>query len=199
MCWHTGLPLDVGPESELTLARLQAAGRSGARFASVHVHLSAQEQWPPPPETPNQIVSALAGSAGTLTELHGLPLMEGQDRPEMGLAAFKQLRSLGLLQTWDGPGVLHVELLPATLEELELRAAAEEPSLPWFSDLDSLNSLRQLTFVNYIGYEMGSADSEQGQGCPLRVPPSFQVRNHPFVVAAQSRSPQHIDQSPRSA
>jgi len=161
----------------LTPAGLEAAAQSGIRFASVNVRLDAEGQWPPPPETPRQIMSALAGSGATLEALHKFPLMEGQVPPQAELAAFTRLRFLSLLQIWDGLTVLHVQHLPAMLEELTLTAAAEESRLPLFSGLDSLPRLRKLTFVDYAEYKLGTAavNGEPGQWRPMRVPPSFQV------------------------
>ena len=164
----------MGPESELTLVRLEAATESGACFASVHVHLSARERWPPPSDTPSRIVSALAGSAATLTALHGLPLMEGQLRSAAGLGAFTRLRALSLLQATQGSELrsLQAAQLPTALEQLKLTQTVADPSLPIFADLDRLSSLRQLTFADNIIWDSG-ADRQNRR--PLRVPPSFQV------------------------
>ena len=183
-----GVPLHV----LLTPARLEAAAGSGISFASVDVNLSEEEQWPPPPETPWQIMSALAGSGATLAALHNYPLMEGQVRPQAALAAFTQLRYLSLLQIWDGLRVLHVGHLPATLERLELTASAEESRLPLFSGLESLPRLRMLMFFDYAEYRLGN--SAQGQWRPMRVPPSFQV----CTSFPLSTAPSQLAQSLRS-
>jgi len=189
---HAGVPLHVW----LTPAGLEAAGEAGTRFAIVNVRLDAEGQCPPPPETPWQIMSALAGSGATLAALHNFPLMEGQVPPQADLAAFTQLRYLSLLQIWDGLSVLHVAHLPATLERLELTAAAEETRLPLFSGLESLARLRMLMFFDYAEYRLGSAgvDGEHGRWRPMRVPPSFQV----CISFPLSTAPSQLTQSPRN-
>jgi len=116
-CRRLGVPLHV---EALTPARLEAAGRSGARFGSAHVHLSATEQWPQPSDTPSGIVSALAGSAATLTALHGLPLVKPPAGGDPVWAAFTELRDLSLRQTWRQMDVLRATELPASLQDLKL-------------------------------------------------------------------------------
>ncbi len=129
----------------------------------------------PPPEMPTQIVAALTGSSSSmLTAFHNLPLVQPEDQPPAALAAFTQLRTLTLRQTWDGPNILRLAQLPASLEELTLTPAAkpEDISVPVFVDLDSLPSLRRITCASYLGWELGSGDWERR---PICVPPSFEV------------------------
>jgi len=160
---HVGVPLHV---EGMTPARLETAAQSGACFGSVHVHLSATPQWPPPSDTPSRILSALAGSAATLTALHGLPLVKppaGGD-PGLGLAAFTELRDLSLRQTWREMDVLQATDLPASLQDLKVvMNIAEHKGIPigqlqappLFVAFDRLQSLRRVTLAGYRLLNLG--------------------------------------------
>ena len=123
-------------------------------------------------------MSALAGSASTLTALHGLPLLS--EHLEMGLAAFSQLRAVTLRHTSHGIDRLHAAQLPLSLEELTLvlarpEADANNTSLPLLVDLDRLTNLRRISFGNYCRRKLGSWDPPTRQRGPLHPAPSLKV------------------------
>ena len=161
----------------MPLERLLSVLASGC-FSHVSLgHCSIEDA--PPLHMPYDVVAALVGSSGSmLTALHNLPLVRLDDQPPAALALLPQLRSLTLRQIWNGPNILRLAQLPASLEQLTLTPAGrpEDIALPLFVGLDRLPSLRQLTFAFYsFGWELGSGD---GVGCPIRVPPSFEVCLH---------------------
>ena len=172
---HAGVPLHVDLRPPLTPERLRVV-LSSARYASVNLHGSLTEVRPVPPESPALVVAALAGSASTLTALHGLPLVEPADHPEPGLAAFTRLRVLTLRQTWAALEVLRVAQLPASLTELQLSVDTNKrTSLPLFVGLDGLSSLRRITSAGHVRWKLGSWDDEAEEPCELSLPSSFEV------------------------
>ena len=169
-------PLQLPPQ------QLRAALTS-VPLASVTLHDSILTLHP---RTVSMLVSALAGSAVTLTALHGLPLGAAQrDRPHAGLAAFTQLRALTLYQTEAFPKPLRATHLPASLEELTVAStaamgadwmSAQQPALVAF---DELSSLRRLTLVNYFDWRLRSEGDHDGAGTydPPQLPHSLQVHS----------------------
>jgi len=172
---HTGVPLHVDLRQPVTPERLRVV-LSSACYASVNLHGSLTEARPVLPEVPALAVSALAGSASTLTALRGLPLVEPADHPEPGLAAFTRLRALALRQTWAALGVLRVAQLPASLTELHLLVDGTIPTnLPFFVGFDRLTNLRQITSAGHHSWMLGCWDDDEGERCQLRLPPGFEV------------------------
>lgn len=103
-------------KSQLPPERLRAV-LSSVCWGSAILHISLLEQQQPPrPEVPSLVVAALAGSASTLIALHGLPLVEPADHPELELATFTRLRALTLhqSQTSDSLHTLRLTQLPAS-------------------------------------------------------------------------------------
>jgi len=136
-----------------------------------------------PPETLSPIVAAMARSAPTLTAIHGLPLPEG---PGCQLGAFTQLQVMTLATKHKSPEVLRASQLPPSLEDLTLLAPEgtsynPQTGLPFFAALDRLQNLRRITFVDYGIWWLGSWDLEEGQPCPLQLPPSLEVRTIPVL------------------
>ena len=117
-------------------------------------------------DTPSRILSALAGSAATLTALHGLPVVKppaGCD-PGLGLAAFTELRNLSLRQTWREMDVLQATDLPATLQDLKIVMNIAEyrgtplgqlQAPPLFVAFHRLQSLRRVTLAGYRLLNLG--------------------------------------------
>ena len=180
------MPLHVGLESGLTPVRLEAAAQSGARFGSVHVHLSATEQLPPPSDAASRIASALAGSAATLTALYNVPLVKPPPGGDLGLglAAFTELRDLSLRQMWEDMDILPATDLPASLQDLRLVMDIAEyrgipygllQSLPPFVAFDRLQSLRRITLTEYRLLNLGKW--ERLEDPPF--PPSLEVGASP--------------------
>ena len=168
MQWHAGVPLHLEVRSVPELERLQEA-LPGMLVASVRL-LDVPAL---PAKTAAALVSALAGSAATLHAVHGLPLQYSQD---IGLAALTQLRAVTLDQAGKSPVLLRATQLPASLEELTLRAVRGNGwALPWIEALDSLRNLRCITFVGYKGCHLRSWDRNAGPG-PVQLPPGLRVR-----------------------
>ncbi len=163
-----------------------AAAPSGAHLRSVHLPYDpanmAAGQWPPPPALPLQFVSALAGSASTLVELHDLPLIEpASDQRAVGLTAFTRLRVLTLRQA-RAMGTLHAALLPASLVDLTLqlnlpdmeRSVGMNP--PLFANFDRLHHLRCITLVGFASWGLASPGGRRGQQRPALFPRRLKVR-----------------------
>ena len=166
-------------------------------FASVTLpyHLPAR------PSGPLGLVSALAGSASTLTALHGLPTAELERSRDRGLAAFTRLRALTLRLAPVFPAPLSASLLPAGLEELTVELVdtrdsghpIEPPPLAAFS---TLQSLRRVTFTGY--YSEWHFSSSRADGWPtgcLQLPASLEVCPSVPGLAIQCRlacCPAHV-------
>ena len=152
------------------------------RFCGVRLYYSVQdEQWPPPPQLPPLVVSALAGSASMLIALQNLPLVEpSSGDPELVLAAFTQLRELSLRQTWH-MDVLRATNLPASLEDLQLimnlpdfvDALGQDP--PLFEAFDRLHNLRRITLTDYWSWNLGRWNDAQTRWHPAMLPRSLEV------------------------
>jgi len=159
---------------------------SSTCFGSVHLHCSVHEHWPPPPPLLPMVVSALASrSASTLTALHELPLVKPwveplPDDPGLGLVALTQLRTLTLLQTWDGFAELRGTKLPPSLEDLTLvmdhpdDVSAVWEDLPLLVAFDRLRSLRRITLIEY--WSWARWDRLESLRQPTLLPPSLEVR-----------------------
>ena len=129
---------------------------------------------------PLGLVSALAGSASTLTALYGLTAEELGDSRQRGLAAFAQLRDLTLLQTELSPVALSAALLPASLEELDIAFAdpaetggPEAP--PLLAAFETLCSLRRVTFTCFAHWVLGSSCADGTSPGQLQLPPGLEV------------------------
>jgi len=137
---HVTFPSHFTPERlKVALSHVPLAGVTLPNTASV---LSTP---------PTVFVSALAGSAATLTALHGLPLVRLQC--SVG-EALPRLRALTLRHRHlDTPLVLDAKLLPAELEQLTLTFSGVldpyyyESTPALVSSLDRLQSLRQIIFA----------------------------------------------------
>ena len=135
-------------------------------------------QWPPPAAVPSQLVSALAGSASTLVELHDLPLVGEQ---AVGLAAFTRLRVLTLRQASE-MRALPSTLLPASLEDLTLishlptawHGLGDRP--PHFTNCDRLRRLRRITLAEFAHWSLASPGGGHGERHPAPFPQSLEVR-----------------------
>ena len=148
-------------------------------LATVQLHRSVSKL---PSESLASIVAALAGSAATLTALLGFPLVELQDSPHGGLAAFSQLRVLGLRQNMESPKVLRAAQLPASIETLTLacRAKVDEFSShecfpPVLVGLHGLQNLRRIRLADYDCWHLSCWDAEEGQHGPVSLPPRLEV------------------------
>jgi len=195
---HAGAPLHLDVAEEFTdkptPQQLQAVLTS-ERFCGVRLYYSVQdEQWPPPPQLPPLVVSALAGSASMLTALHDLPLIEPRSgSPELVLAAFTQLRELSLRQTWH-LDVLRAAELPASLEDLQLimdipdntDALINEDPPPFFEAFDRLHSLRRITLTDFRSWQLHSWDDTESHWHPAPPPPSLEVCGASTPVAADA-------------
>ena len=114
---------------------------------------------------PLGLVSALAGSVSTLTELRGLPAAELEDSQERGLAAFTRLRALTVRQTPESPVALSATLLPACLVELEIEAAdpLETGSLiapPPLGAFRKLDRLRRMVYTDFAQWNWAAAPAD---------------------------------------
>ena len=183
------MPLEVESFDEMTPDWL-AAAPSGAYITSVRLPYDpanmAAGHWPPPPALPPQFVSALAGSALTLVELHDLPLVEpvlGQQA--VGLAALTRLRVLTLRQAWRMK-VLPATDLPASLVDLTLMlnlrdvAHASRMDPPLLANFDRFRHLRRITLVGFACWRLGSPGGEYGGWRPAVFPQSLDVRAQLF-------------------
>ncbi len=138
------------------------------------------------------VVSALAGSAATLTTLHGLPLGVAQrDRPHPGLAAFTQLRALTLQQMEARPKALRAAHLPASLEQLTLATQADEDGdymhrqLPALGALNGLTRLRRLSLAGFEQFWMRTEDGAEGYFQQIQFPQSLEV--HTMIPCSEQR------------
>ena len=133
--------------------------------------------------SPATLAWALAGSASTLTALHGLPIPQPSDRPRLGLTAFTRLRTLTLVHTLGSQQVAAAELLPTSLRELTLRCSCLEAALdmkpPLLCGFSRLTNLQRLTLVEYDGWLLGSRDAGADRPGRLRLPLSLKVRPRP--------------------
>jgi len=129
--------------------------------------------------SPTTLAHALAGSASTLTALHGLPMPQPSDRPQLGLTAFTRLRTLTLVHTLGSQQVVAAELLPLSLRELTLRCtcleAAPDMQPPLLCSFSRLTNLQRLTLVEYDEWLLGSRDAGADRPGRLRLPLSLQV------------------------
>ena len=185
-CVHAGLPLNL-EFSRGMMPDWLAAAPSGARFGSVHLPDDPEgmgdEQWPPLPKRPPLVVSALAGSASTLAALHNLPLRKlpaDDSDPEVGLAAFTQLRELSLRQIWH-MDVLRAADLPASLEDFELIMNLADlegfdwPGPPNFVAFDSHQNLRRITLAGFPSWKIGGYSRQRRRWRPALLPRSLEV------------------------
>lgn len=160
--------------------QLVRAALSSLPAASARLHSSLLML---PPGWPLMLVAALAGSASTLTALHGLPLIELAACSELGLAPFTRLRALTLCQTGSSPDVLFGTVLPASLEEVTLEffdprdPHANNSVIPQFLGFSRLHSLRRIVLAGHTSWALGSWDGEREFGSRLQLPPSFEVRS----------------------
>jgi len=186
--WHAGAPLHFDAGKRWSAERLQAT-LSRHSFVSVDLHTSLTREQPVRSRTPSQVLSALAGSASTLTALHGVPLLDPLRHRTLGLAAFTRLRALTLRQASDAVHELRAAQLPASLEELTVTLALPKPQLerviyyasvprpnvPVLVDFEGMTNLRRISFGDYWSWELASRDRQTGQRGLLHTPPSLQV------------------------
>ena len=112
-------------------------------------------------QLPAKLVWALAGSAPTLTALHGLPLGQLAISQPEGLAPFARLRDLTLWQLPGQPEVVCATLLPLSLVELRLEAGGSEQVPPLLSNFGRLQQLRRITFAKYFVWHFLTGDDER--------------------------------------
>jgi len=181
---HAGMPLKLEFSCGMMPDWL-AAAPPGVRFGSVHLPYDPEgmgdEQWPALPKRPPPVVSALAGSASTLTALHNLPLREPPSgAPMLGLVAFTQLRALSLRQTGH-VDVLRATNLPASLEDLELiMNLADDEGTDWigspkFVAFDSHQNLRRITLAGFPTWNIGGYDRQRRLWRPALLRRSLEV------------------------
>ncbi len=164
--------------SRLTPSQLRAALTS-VRFASVTLHNTLGDGLTAKTAA---VMAALAGSASTLTAVHDLPLRNSET---LTLAAFPRLRAVTLRVVQSSPGLLSATQLPISLEELTLEGIRHRTrNPPCFASLETLRNLRRLTFRNFQRWEL-SAYKETT--CPLRLPPSLEVRAVQRLTASIQR------------
>ncbi len=129
------------------------------------------------------LVRALAGSAPTLTALHGLPLVELQDSVPPGLAAFTQLRALSPVPDGGLPASPVSNTAAGGLEELTLAftylpaegfCSREPPLLMGFAA--GLQHLRSITLAEYYSWPLGSSrDAAEDEPVRLQLPLRLEV------------------------
>jgi len=153
------VPVHIAFPERLTAGHIRTALSSVPAAASVSLPDSVLMQTAPP----STLAAALAGSAATLTALHGLPLTELQSCMRFG-QAFTRLRALTLRHNQltsylvvEDRLVLDAQLLPSSLEDLTLAHSTvmDRSSLtslpPVLSGLSRLQHLRRITFAgDYI-------------------------------------------------
>ena len=177
--------------SHLTPERLRAA-LSSVSVASMTLHNSPMQ----PPRVPPGLVSALAGSAPTLTALHGLPTAELQSESQLPLAAFPRLRALTLRQTRNSPGVLPATLLPPSLKEFALTYSDApndgDHNRPMrLVGFDALSQLRRITLAGHTFWPLGTWFYEGDPPQRLRLPASLQAWHfliQVFLVCCAARA-----------
>ncbi len=100
------------------------------------------------------------------------------------MAAFPQLRDLGLRWCNMSPQVLQARRLPASIRDLtltlclsltEFHAVAATAPPPVLDGCHRLHNLRQITFAGYYVWQLGFTDTERRHD-PVRLPPSLEVR-----------------------
>ncbi len=174
-----GVPLHAVLKSELAPEQLRTALAS-IPLASVALHDSVSTL---PPETVSAIVSALAGSAATITALHGFPLVAAREGPGVSLAALTQLRTLNMRQTLlRSPARLQASQLPASIEQLTFTGVAphEDPQddevySPELIGFHKLRNLLYMTFADQHSWELMMLDDDSWRQDPMHLPPNLQV------------------------
>ena len=168
--WPARVPVHMVIWSHITPERLLVA-LAGKHVASVRVPDCLVLQ--PGPRL--SLVSALADSAPTLTALYGLPLGELQESPGQGLAGFTRLRSL-MLRRPDLPCVpppaLSATLLPASLQELTVRAADPEETsdygvMPALVAFERLCHLHRISFGHHAIWKLRGWGHVEGLARPV--------------------------------
>jgi len=200
---RAGVPLHAVFPSELAPERLQAAlaALAGAPLVGVTLPESVSEL---PAVALSGILSALAGSAPTLTALHGVPILDLPVGPTAGLGRLTQLRVLTLRQTADSrqEGLLDSQL-PASVQELTLVGVPlDEGDPPAYllplMDFHRLHNLRRLTLADQQSWKLLVVDNGELEYVdPVHLPPGLQVclvtpasfPNHRSVVACSEPDP----------
>ena len=175
---HAGVPRHLVFREEETAERLQAVLAS-VPLASVELHTSVGQL---PPASLSAVVSAMSGSAATLTALYELPLAELRDMP--GVAPFTELRALDLRQRLKGPQALRAEKLPASIEQLTLTSRATLDDFmddagalcpPALVGIHRLPNLRRITLIHYFTWFLCFENDEDGERSLSRLPPCLEV------------------------
>jgi len=190
LCSHTPYPArddecDAGVPRHLVFREVETAERlqavlASVPLASVKLHASVEEL---PSASLSAVVSAMAGSAATLTALYELPLVELRDMPS--LAPFTELRALDLRQRTEAREALLAAQLPVGIEELTLTSHATLDDLiedawlnpPALVGFHRLPNLRRITLNHYYSYfwHLFFTDNEDGKRSLSRLPPCLEV------------------------
>ena len=194
--WHAGVPLNIICSTQLPAHELQAALAS-IRLASVTLHDSVTRL---PPAAQITLLSAMMGSAPTLTAIHGLPLGHLQDGEATALTAFTRLRALSLCQQLRSDSSLRARQLPASVEELtvaigtDYHAHMEHGTAgPPFTlvGFHELVSLRRISFCNRFHWNINFSDDGR-TGRLLHLPPNLEVLFCQSCADALLESTSHV-------